>query len=227
MDTRIDMDRAQRIIALATEKIAEEDPDLLDKYRRLFKKEVSLFHRSKVAACMLMLLGQGRGAPLLEREGARGGRRRGAAGREGDGGNGPRGAAGGEPQRYPLADEDSKWLFFGVGRSRRVSPREILSAINMRTALPKEDIGAIRILENYSFVQVRDAAAERIIAALDGHFMKGRPLTVNYARSSKGAGAEGETGAPGRDGPGGETPGLGDGSAGPGRGDDVPQDDGV
>jgi len=214
MDSRIDIEKTQKIVALAMEKIkAEVDPWLLDEYHQAFKKEVSLFHRSRVAAYLLMLLDQGKGPRFLEQtgHGAKGGKPAGRGGparqekggprRKGGGerafqpGDAPRagaaggatggGAGGADPQRYPLADEDSKWLFFSVGRSRRISPREILSLINTKTALPKDDIGAIRILDNYSFVQVRDTAAEKIIEALSGYIFRGRPLAVNYARSRK------------------------------------------
>jgi len=72
-----------------------------------------------------------------------------------------------------------------VGRSRRVFPREILWIIITKAATPREDIGDIRIFDNYSFVQVRDSAAEKIIETLNGIKFRGRPLTVNYAKSSK------------------------------------------
>jgi len=48
--------------------------------------------------------------------------------------------------------------------------------------VPREDIGIIRILDNYSFVQVRDVKADEIIATLTGHKFRGRTLTVNYAK---------------------------------------------
>jgi RNA recognition motif-containing protein len=34
-------------------------------------------------------------------------------------------------------------------------------------------------------VQVRDSVAEKIIEALNGMIFRGRPLTVNYAKSNK------------------------------------------
>ena len=98
----------------------------------------------------------------------------------------------GENQRTPppsvialIPEEESKRLFLSVGRNRRVFPREILGLITTRTAIPREDIGAIRILDNYSFVQVRDTAAEAIIEALNGHSFRGRTLSVNYAKSRR------------------------------------------
>jgi hypothetical protein len=170
MPPYIDKERIKRAINLVLERIkTEADPLLFDEYHRLFKKEVSLFHRSKVAAYLLMLNdGKNPGRPRNDRHSV------------------PENTlASKEPARYPLSSEESKWLFFSAGRSRRVFPREILGLINTKTAIPREDIGAIRILDNYSFVQVRDTVAEKIIETLNGLIFRGRPLTVNYAKSRK------------------------------------------
>jgi len=156
----------------------EADPLVLDQYRRLLKKEVSLFNRPKVAAYLLMLAEQGKrsglsdlAVPKQRRDAEKNGKRERERERS--------------AERYPLADEDSKWLFFGVGRARRASPRDILGFIHSKVELQKEDIGAIRIMENYSFVQVRETEAEKVIEAINGQPYKGRPLAVNYAKSRK------------------------------------------
>jgi hypothetical protein len=65
-----------------------------------------------------------------------------------------------------------------------------LGLINAKTQIPREDIGAIRILDNYSFIQVRDSAADAIIEALNGQTFRGRVLSVNYARARKDGGKE-------------------------------------
>ncbi|MCL2599854.1 MAG: DbpA RNA binding domain-containing protein [Treponema sp.] len=209
MNSHIDMEKTQKIIALVAEKIKTDvDPWQLEEYRSLFKKEVSLFNRSKVAAYLLMLLDQGKNIRSLERDAPGRHKNQGRGGsarndrqdrherqdrndshRKKTGGHASapsRMEDSGDPQRYPLADEDSKWLFFSIGRSRRISPREILSLINTKTAIAKEDIGAIRIFDNYSFVQVRNTESERIIEALRGYVFRGRPLAIDYARSRKG-----------------------------------------
>jgi hypothetical protein len=90
-----------------------------------------------------------------------------------------------DPDSYPLAEADSVRLFINVGRNRRVFPREILGIINSETATPKDDIGAIRILDNYSFIQVRNTVADTIIEALNGKSFRGRILTINYAKNRK------------------------------------------
>jgi len=172
MSSRIDRKKIKETIALVIDKIkTEADPVLLDDYLCLFKKEVSLFNRSKAAAYLLMLCDQGKNLRSVQRN---------DSARKND-----RRFTEEDTPRYPLAEEESKRLFFSVGRSRRVFPREILGLINTKTAISREDIGAIRILDNYSFVQVRDTVAEKVIEELNGTIFRGRPLTVNYAKSRK------------------------------------------
>jgi hypothetical protein len=172
MTPEFDKEKTKQIISLVLEKIKTEvDLQTLDEYRKLLKKETSLFNRSLAAAYLLMLCDQGKTLRLKDYR-----KRPVSSGTDED--------ARPDAQRYPLTEEESTRLFFSVGRSRRVFPREILGIINTKTAVPKEDIGAIRILDNYSFVQVRNSVAEKIIEALNGMIFRGRPLTVNYAKSN-------------------------------------------
>ena len=83
----------------------------------------------------------------------------------------------------PLPEDESKRLFFSIGKNRRLFPREIIALIMSKTSTAREDIGLIRILDNYSFVQVRDNKADEIIKSLTGIKFRGRPLTVNYAKA--------------------------------------------
>ncbi|MDR2160143.1 MAG: DbpA RNA binding domain-containing protein [Treponema sp.] len=186
MSSQFDKEKTKKNIALIVEQIKNEaDPELLNQYRSLFRKEVSLFHRSYTAAYLLMLYDQGRlrgqGGGYRDRSGQ---------------GRGARSARTTEEPRtekqYPLPDEESRRLFISIGRNRHVFPREILGLINSGTAVAKEDIGAIRILDNYSFVQVRSTVADTIIEALNGKSFRGRTLSVNYAHSRRDGGETGE-----------------------------------
>jgi hypothetical protein len=163
----------------------EADPHLLNQYRSLIRKNVSFFQRSYLAAYLLMLQDQ-----------AGGGRSRRSGSREtsrskpnnGRGNSSARGGAqneGTEQNRQSLLEDESVRLFISIGRNRRVFPREILGLIGAKTAVSKDDIGLINILNNYSFVQVRNSVAEEIIDALNGINFRGRTLAVNYARSRK------------------------------------------
>jgi hypothetical protein len=192
MSLQFDQDRITKRIRESLGKIyTEADPAVLDQYRKLIKKEVSFFKRSYLAAYLLM---------ELDRRG--GGKNYGGAGRDGrpfrgnhacdsrrygNGADVVEEGQKGERTGYPLAEEESVKLFFSAGRSRKVFPREILGLIISRTSTPKEDVGAIRILDNYSFVQVRNTAADDIIGTLNGSMFRGRPLTVNFARTKKDA----------------------------------------
>jgi len=173
MASGFDKEKTKKVVSLVLEKIKTEvDLQTLDEYRRIFKKETTVFNRSMAAAYLLMLCDQEKAIRLKDYK-------RPLPSKPGRNEDRP------DTQRYPLAENESVRLFFSVGRSRRVFPREILGIINTKTAVPREDVGAIRILDNYSFVQVRNSAAEKIIEALNGMNFRGRPLTVNYAKSSK------------------------------------------
>jgi hypothetical protein len=169
MSQYFDREKAKNTVSLVLDKIkTEADPGMLADYYTLFKKEVSLFNRSRVTAYLLMQYDQGKNFRFAKNT---------SRAPEQDA------AASDAPRFPPMAEEESKRLFFSIGRSRRVFPREIIGLINTKTSVAREDIGVIRILDNYSFVQVRNTVAETLIEALNGVVFRGRPLTVNYAKS--------------------------------------------
>lgn len=177
MSFQVDNEKIQeRISEILTKINTEADPELLNKYRSIIKKHVPFFSRSYFAAYMLLQLeGNPRGRKFQE------GRNKKSRFSSSPNTENTKN----EPNKYPLAEEDSVRLFVSIGRNRRVYPREILGLINAETALPKEDIGAIRILDNYSFIQVRTTVADTIIEALNGKSFRGRTLVVNFARNRK------------------------------------------
>jgi hypothetical protein len=160
----------------------EADPVLLNRCRSIFRQEVSFFRRSYMAA-YLLLLAEGEKAIDSGISAARG---RGVVfaseGKRREKNRGKEHLA--EASRF-LSEEESVKLFVSIGRNRKVFPREILAFINANTRISKDDIGIIRILDNYSFVQVRTAVADTVIQALNGRNFRGRTLTVNYARSRR------------------------------------------
>jgi hypothetical protein len=178
MSFQFDSVRLKKRIAEALEKTYNQaDPKLLSQYRSIFKKEVSFFRRSYFTAYLLMELDQGRdGKPVGFRE--KNSRKFQKPIQEKDDGNR-------QENRKVLPEDESIRLFVGIGRSRRVFPREILGFIISKTSVSRDDIGAIRIFDNYSFVQVRTALADEIIEALNGESFRGRSLVVNYARARK------------------------------------------
>jgi hypothetical protein len=171
----IDREKIRKTIKTILEKIhTEADPVLLNEYRSLIRKNVSFFSRSYLAAYLLIQL-EGRDAGKYRKND-----RSASAGEE---------SFRSEPNRS-LPEEEAARLFISIGRNRRVYPREILGLITAQTQVGRDDIGTIRILDNYSFIQVRTTVADDIIAALNGRQFRGRTLTVNYARNRKEENAE-------------------------------------
>jgi len=159
----------KRIRDLLNDIQSEADPALLNRCRSIFRKEVSFFNRSYMAA-YLLLLAEGVPVKRTEQGSKHSGRNK-------------------QPDvteiSQVLSEDESVQLFVSIGRNRKVFPREILALVNARAKIAREDIGIIRILDNYSFVQVRNNVADIVIEALNGHNFRGRTLTVNYARSRR------------------------------------------
>jgi hypothetical protein len=189
----------QRIRVLLEEIQTEADPVLLNRCRAIFRREVSFFHRSYMAAYLLLLAEGGAQAVKRKPETAKpaGGPKQqekrirpfGRRDRKGRGeGSKERNGSNGIDQRdisSSLSEAESVRLFISIGRNRKVFPREILALVNAKARVSKDDIGTIRILDNYSFVQVRTGVADAVIDALNGQHFRGRALTVNYARSRR------------------------------------------
>jgi len=167
---KLDKDKASKNIKVILEKaLTESDLELLGEYRKLFKKEVSLFRRSWAAAWLFMYYDK-KEFPniknLTEKKPVKKENTESIS----------------NEAEASLCEEESKNLFLSIGKNRHLFPREVIMFICSKTSVPREDIGSIRILDNYSFVQVRDTRADEIIEALNGLKFRGRTLTVNYAK---------------------------------------------
>ncbi len=73
-------------------------------------------------------------------------------------------------------------VFVSVGKNRRVFPRDLVALLVTAGGVPKLDIGDIKILDNYSFVEVEENSAADLISRLEGTAFRGRRLTVNFAK---------------------------------------------
>ena len=180
----------KKIRSLLGELTNDADPVMLNRCRSIFRQEVSFFHRSYFAAYL-----------LLKTEGPIEGKPEPRSSRQPSGSRNKNEAGRGREKKLKLSradslpgdsladsqpllnEEESVQLFVSIGRNRKVFPRDFISLIMARTRLLRSDIGVIRILDNYSFIQIRSNCADAVIEALNGHVFRGRTLTVNYARS--------------------------------------------
>jgi hypothetical protein len=173
-----DKERAKRNLDGILEKFnSDTDISLLHEYHKLYKKEVSLFKRSWAAAWLLMYYDKREiPSPQAAAENKKIKEKKEIA------------PIAKDPQtvEMTLPEEESKRLFISIGKNRRLFPREVITLIMSKSSAAREDIGIIRILDNYSFVQVRDTKADEIIATLSGLKFRGRTLTVNYAKPKSG-----------------------------------------
>ena len=191
----IDEEKVKNLLDTLLKAIqTEADPYLLNQYRALIRKNVSFFQRSYLAAYLLMLQDQPqgrqrrsggdkfRGRPNVRNNSA-------ANGAEPGEGDDPARQGQRQTQQVPapvaLPEDESTRLFISIGRNRRVFPREILGLIGAKTSVSKEDIGIITIMNNYSFVQVRNSVAAELMDTLNGISFRGKTLAVNYARTRK------------------------------------------
>lgn len=86
-------------------------------------------------------------------------------------------------------------IFVGIGRNRRVYPRDLVGLLVSVASLDRERIGDIRVLANYSFIQLFTEDADKAINALNGYDYRGRKLSVSYSRQKGEGDEEGAEGA--------------------------------
>jgi ATP-dependent RNA helicase DeaD len=77
-------------------------------------------------------------------------------------------------------------LFLSVGRNQSVRPQDIVGAIANEANIPGKSIGAIDILDAYSFVDIPSDFATRVIAAIQDSGIKGRPVNAEVAQPGAG-----------------------------------------
>jgi hypothetical protein len=107
-------------------------------------------------------------------------RRRGAAA-----GAGGAGAKAPLPAERARAETGFTRLFISVGKSRGVYAKDLAALFSGTLQVDRGRIGDIRVLDNYSFLEIDSALAEKAIAALSGSELKGKQISVNYARKKE------------------------------------------
>ncbi len=80
-------------------------------------------------------------------------------------------------------------LFLNIGRNFNVRPQDIVGAIANEAGIPGRSIGAIDILDTYSFVDIPSQYVDQVIDAVTTSGIKGR--NVNAERAQPGAGRHG------------------------------------
>lgn len=133
----------------------DEDPVQLTKFRKYVRRYTTIFNRGYVLAYLLKQnLDGGQRQP-------KGSRTRGSSTNE---------------------SSDRQTIFVSIGRSKRVRSRDLITFFTSADGVTQDDIGQVKVLDNYSFVEVNAAKAKAVVDELNGQELRGRKLTVNFAR---------------------------------------------
>ena len=101
--------------------------------------------------------------------------------------------------RVEIPEDQATSIFISIGKNRRVYPRDLVGILIAIAGIDRERIGDIKVLANYSFVQLYTEDAQTAIDKLNGYDYRGRKLAVSYSRQksdSEGEEAEAEAGQP-------------------------------
>jgi hypothetical protein len=190
----IDEEKAAEFLENAVEKITtEEDIDTLVELAKLFKKYVPLTRRKYVIAYMLKeslkhFHSFGRGSRNARNNDRRSGRdfkndyknfkteykASDSAVTETE-----------ERPHHPRVEIDpdkATSIFISIGKNRRVYPRDLVGLIVAVGEIDRERIGDIKVLANYSFVQLYTEDCQKVIDKLNGYSYRGRILAVSFSR---------------------------------------------
>ena len=197
-------DLRARQMELTLDQVREAlESDDLDRYRAVVDALSDEFDLSDVALAAVKLVHEASGAtddaeeiPDIEsrpprdrdrdrgrstgRDGRRDGRRDG--GRDRDGGRGPRRDDRGASKTPRGPKGAVARVYVGAGRSAGVRPQDLVGAIAGETRLRGNDIGAIRIFDRFSLVEVPSDSVDHVIDAMSAATIRGKRAAVRRDR---------------------------------------------
>lgn len=89
--------------------------------------------------------------------------------------------------RVEIPEDQATSIFISIGKNRRVYPRDLVGILIAVGGIDRERIGDIKVLANYSFVQLYTDDAQTAIDKLNGYDYRGRKLAVSYSRQKSDA----------------------------------------
>ena len=200
----------EEFLASATDRVrTSENVDLLSDLNKLFKKNVPLTVRKYVIAYLLKEALKhyhpfGNRRDRFERNDRNERNERNNRNRQERNFRQERTERPAEPVEAPAAEEErprhprveipedqATSIFISIGKNRRVYPRDLVGILIAIAGIDRERIGDIKVLANYSFVQLYTEDAQTAIDKLNGYDYRGRKLAVSYSRQK--SDSEGES----------------------------------
>jgi len=81
-----------------------------------------------------------------------------------------------------LPSKETVSLFVSMGKRHHLKPQELRNEIAEHTGLSLDEIGRIHLLEKYSFIEVPEKEAQKVIAAMNGAELNGHVLEIKPAK---------------------------------------------
>lgn len=78
-----------------------------------------------------------------------------------------------------------KTMFVSVGKNRKVYPKDLARLFSTGLNIKRNQIGNIKVLDSYSFIDIPEELSEVAINRLHGSEFRGRKITVNHARKKE------------------------------------------
>lgn len=95
------------------------------------------------------------------------------------------GRNGGRRSRGPRkAEEGYRRLFINLGKADGFYPGEVMQFINHHVHGPKQEVGHIDLLSKFSYIEVPEKDADKVMRAINGVRYKGREVRCNDADSN-------------------------------------------
>ena len=94
-----------------------------------------------------------------------------------------------EDFHFDMDRDDSRMvrLFINIGKKDKIKPSNILGAITGESGMPGKLVGAIDMMDNYTFVDVPAIHAEKVLKAMnDNVLIKGRRVNMEKANQTRG-----------------------------------------
>ncbi|MBQ0039653.1 MAG: DbpA RNA binding domain-containing protein [Treponema sp.] len=172
------------------ESSSDSDIETLKAFKKLFKKNVPFSRRSYVAAMLIKNATSGFRSNRINREGKndRFNNKREERFNRNERTAERKQSTEEHTERAPRVTIDPSaagTIFIGVGRSRGVFPRDLVGLLVSVAGFDRSRIGEIRVLSNYSFIQLFAEDCDKAIAALNGYDYRGRKLSVSYSRKKE------------------------------------------
>ena len=75
-----------------------------------------------------------------------------------------------------------KTLFVSIGRRRKVNPRDLLKLFQKALDVKSTQIGPIKVLDNYSFIDLEESLSKKAVEIMNGMEYRGRKISIDFAK---------------------------------------------